>query len=486
WEVESSIRKKKQQQRAFLGDLLKEQLQADLAAITGSKALPIQQDALQTLEALLREDPSSSSSSSSTPPRSPSLQSHTLRNATSATREAGTSAGAGGAEQGPLSPQMPRGGCFSSHGFPGSCCCPSVPRAPNTTSASSAAAAAAAAAAVGASASASASASAVPARVETEATAPAAAVEPREVNAALPPAPAAGTAAATAAEPGESAALALREEGEATAVTVPAIAMLGGAGTGRCEIEAANGSFMNGSQANSSAGIAAEDQGAALAAAAQLRPAERSDYNEDGVDRRCSSDCIEEACTETRCIQEGRRDCSQGDSIEGDCTQCSAAAVSGSGLTQGRCDYNESQAREACKDARSADNATSAGPAAGDAAEDATAVEEAASLLLQSYVEKAEALSNVFTLAQAEDTPGELPEHLSCRIMLDILRDPVITPSGVTYERSAIEEHLKAGNLFDPVTRRPLLSQHLIPNRGARDAAEHFLHSHGWAYRPSK
>lgn len=43
-----------------------------------------------------------------------------------------------------------------------------------------------------------------------------------------------------------------------------------------------------------------------------------------------------------------------------------------------------------------------------------------------------------------------MPDYLCCKITLDIFRDPVITPSGVTYERAVILEHIEKVNLdFD-------------------------------------
>ena len=37
----------------------------------------------------------------------------------------------------------------------------------------------------------------------------------------------------------------------------------------------------------------------------------------------------------------------------------------------------------------------------------------------------------------------QVPDYLCCKITLDIFRDPVITPSGVTYERAVILDHLQ-------------------------------------------
>jgi STIP1 family protein 1 len=36
----------------------------------------------------------------------------------------------------------------------------------------------------------------------------------------------------------------------------------------------------------------------------------------------------------------------------------------------------------------------------------------------------------------------QVPDHLCCKITLDVFRDPVITPSGITYERAVILDHL--------------------------------------------
>lgn len=42
-----------------------------------------------------------------------------------------------------------------------------------------------------------------------------------------------------------------------------------------------------------------------------------------------------------------------------------------------------------------------------------------------------------------------MPDYLCCKITLDIFRDPVITPSGVTYERAEILEHLQKVMLIE-------------------------------------
>ncbi|KGN58379.1 E3 ubiquitin-protein ligase CHIP isoform X1 [Cucumis sativus] len=91
-------------------------------------------------------------------------------------------------------------------------------------------------------------------------------------------------------------------------------------------------------------------------------------------------------------------------------------------------------------------------------------------------------LRSVFEKVTEADSPSEVPDYLCCKITLDILRDPVITPSGVTYERAVILDHFnKVGN-FDPITRELLNESQLIPNLAIKEAVQSFLDKHGWAY----
>ncbi|KAM3405870.1 hypothetical protein ACQJBY_000102 [Aegilops geniculata] len=99
------------------------------------------------------------------------------------------------------------------------------------------------------------------------------------------------------------------------------------------------------------------------------------------------------------------------------------------------------------------------------------------------YSEQRKLLSEVFTNAILADTPGDVPDYLCCQITFEIFRDPVITPSGVTYERAILLEHLhKVGN-FDPVTREPLKEHQLVPNLAIKEAVQAYLKEHSWAYK---
>ncbi|XP_058196639.1 E3 ubiquitin-protein ligase CHIP isoform X1 [Rhododendron vialii] len=94
-----------------------------------------------------------------------------------------------------------------------------------------------------------------------------------------------------------------------------------------------------------------------------------------------------------------------------------------------------------------------------------------------------EALGQVFEKAAEADLPTEVPDYLCCKITLDIFRDPVITPSGLSYERAVILEHMEKVGEFDPITREPLHLYQLIPNLAIKEAVHAFLDKHGWAYK---
>ncbi|CAM6023986.1 unnamed protein product [Sphagnum balticum] len=99
------------------------------------------------------------------------------------------------------------------------------------------------------------------------------------------------------------------------------------------------------------------------------------------------------------------------------------------------------------------------------------------------YQERLQTLSDVFEKASAPDRSAEVPDHFCCKITMDIFRDPVITPSGITYERSALLEHLRKVGNFDPLTRAPLTPEQVFPNLALKEAVQAFLAEHGWAYK---
>uniref|UniRef100_A0A1I7WIM7 RING-type E3 ubiquitin transferase n=1 Tax=Heterorhabditis bacteriophora TaxID=37862 RepID=A0A1I7WIM7_HETBA len=75
----------------------------------------------------------------------------------------------------------------------------------------------------------------------------------------------------------------------------------------------------------------------------------------------------------------------------------------------------------------------------------------------------------------------EIPDYLCGKISFELLRDPVITPSGITYDRADIKQHLQRVGHFDPVTRAPLSESELIPNLAMKEVIENFLSENPWA-----
>lgn len=86
-----------------------------------------------------------------------------------------------------------------------------------------------------------------------------------------------------------------------------------------------------------------------------------------------------------------------------------------------------------------------------------------------------------FRNAQNQDTTERIvPDYLIDGISFEIMHDPVITPSGVSYERISILRHLHVSP-FDPLTREPLSEKQLIPNVALKNASCEFLEKNGWA-----
>jgi predicted phage tail protein len=59
------------------------------------------------------------------------------------------------------------------------------------------------------------------------------------------------------------------------------------------------------------------------------------------------------------------------------------------------------------------------------------------------------------------------PEHFQCSITLEIMRDPVTTSDGMTFERMAIESWLKSHDT-SPLTNLKLANKNLVPNRSLK------------------
>lgn len=76
------------------------------------------------------------------------------------------------------------------------------------------------------------------------------------------------------------------------------------------------------------------------------------------------------------------------------------------------------------------------------------------------------------TASTSEDHQEEelaIPAHFRCPISLDLMRDPVTAPTGITYDRENLEGWLARGHGTCPVTGRgPLRLADLVPNHATR------------------
>lgn len=52
-------------------------------------------------------------------------------------------------------------------------------------------------------------------------------------------------------------------------------------------------------------------------------------------------------------------------------------------------------------------------------------------------------LDQVFLAAKQSITAGEPASAFTCPLTMEVFRDPVMAPSGLSYERSALLEHLR-------------------------------------------
>lgn len=73
-----------------------------------------------------------------------------------------------------------------------------------------------------------------------------------------------------------------------------------------------------------------------------------------------------------------------------------------------------------------------------------------------------------------------VPDYLIDSISFEIMHDPVITPSGHSFDRVGILKHLQQSDV-DPISRVPMTAADLRPNYALKAACEDFLNKNGWA-----
>ncbi len=88
-------------------------------------------------------------------------------------------------------------------------------------------------------------------------------------------------------------------------------------------------------------------------------------------------------------------------------------------------------------------------------------------------LEKKEMITSNENIITANDE-NEVIESMICPINQTIMNDPVVTPYGITYERSAIEDWLK-NNDTDPIAKKHLTKDMLVTNYALKSVIKEYL-----------
>lgn len=94
---------------------------------------------------------------------------------------------------------------------------------------------------------------------------------------------------------------------------------------------------------------------------------------------------------------------------------------------------------------------------------------------LENEKEKALSISNTGTLSSTNQSNSL--ESFFCPISQEIMKDPVITKYGITYDRASILGWLEKSNTC-PITRKPLSKEELIPNYTLKNIIEEYRTMH--------
>lgn len=92
-------------------------------------------------------------------------------------------------------------------------------------------------------------------------------------------------------------------------------------------------------------------------------------------------------------------------------------------------------------------------------------------------------LADIFAEREQRRMPRQsFPVYFSCSITLEVMLDPVLTPCGHSYERAALEHYLKSVKAEDPLSRKFLSADMLVPNIALRQAIAAYLAECPWAH----
>jgi STIP1 family protein 1 len=90
-------------------------------------------------------------------------------------------------------------------------------------------------------------------------------------------------------------------------------------------------------------------------------------------------------------------------------------------------------------------------------------------------------LGQVDALFDARQQSRLVPDYLCDKLSFELMHDPVIAPSGISYERKELLQHFKMVGHFDPFTREPLQERDLVPNLALREVLDDYIKHNGWA-----
>jgi STIP1 family protein 1 len=93
---------------------------------------------------------------------------------------------------------------------------------------------------------------------------------------------------------------------------------------------------------------------------------------------------------------------------------------------------------------------------------------------------------NEMAMDNNEKQNSDIPDYLTCKISYELMKEPVITPDGISYEKQIILEHFERVGYFDPVTRKQIDSTMLVPNQNLKSAISNFYEKNPLFYEPEK
>ncbi len=78
-------------------------------------------------------------------------------------------------------------------------------------------------------------------------------------------------------------------------------------------------------------------------------------------------------------------------------------------------------------------------------------------------------------MIQLEESKRQIPDWSKCKILLGVMQEPVITPCGLTYDKSALDTHMKTNGFYDPITKKKITKESIVPNRNLEGLIQHYL-----------